>query len=183
VTRVTTRRVVVGACLLLGAGGSAAVMAGVFDRPERFVISESYAFDVTNRGYLAGFADVVAAGRVEKVGAADQEATTTSYTISVTEALKGDVPDVIEVAQLGYRDGEDTYVSESQPLLVAGREYVLVLRRQDADPSKFQVVAGPESAREIPGASSDVVTADWEADWRDAIRNQQYPPGVPGRPA
>lgn len=143
------------------------------DRDETYVISASYAFDVTDPEQLAGYADEIFIGRVMGPGRSverDGEAYT-DYPILVQERLKGRAVGTVTVRQTGGTVEGDTFVLEDQPLLREGGEYLLVVTRE-SDRPQLTLVAGPESAQPVRGPThrAEVVGA-----WKRAVQNQRVP--------
>ncbi|HZJ07731.1 MAG TPA: hypothetical protein VFD59_20050 [Nocardioidaceae bacterium] len=137
------------------------------------VIEASYAFDVTDRGYVAGYADTIVVATVDQVVETQADRQTTLYRVSIEEALEGDPGRSAVVRQLGYDDGRDRFVPEDQPMLAEGGSYLLALTR--ADGGQYTVIGGPVAATELTGGSR----ARIEDTWRAAVADQRYPPGVP----
>ena len=149
-------------------------------------IESSYYFDVSNRSYLAGFADAIVIGRVVEATKNDKSAGQTEYVVAVSDILKGALPSTIRVTQDGWRDGNVVYELRDQSTLVAGHEYLLVLGLEEQK-GTYGVVGGPESVKIIlsstdatPKKIADSVTLpEVKAVWRDAIAQAQFPPGAP----
>ena len=121
-----------------------------------------YAFDVTDRRYLAAFADAVVVGRiVARTGPGP------TYRVELVRALKGDPPAELEVVHVGGDAGEPAPLER-------GGLYVLVLGR-GAD-GGWTTVAGPTSA--VPVAGPDAAPV---RDFERAVREQRWPLGVPRR--
>lgn len=171
------RRALVLAGLCVVAAASMSTHLFREDPAETFPIESSYAFDVTNLAHLAGYADNVFVGRVIAVD--DVQAPQTVYSVEVRNALKGRLSGVIAVAQLGYRDGNDVWVEEEQPLLVVGGQYLLVTNQRIG--SDVEVVLGGPAAsvnldNEAEGRGTDVLGT-----YRNAVEAAVYPPGVPSK--
>jgi hypothetical protein len=181
---VSRRAVVVVAFLVVAVSAVVVARIAIESEPrvptgspvEEAGIETSYAFDVTNRRYLAAWADAVVIGRVvEQVS--EQEPRTT-YRVEVVRALKGDLTGAVQVRQLGYVDDQNVaHETADQPLLTPGRTYMLALGTGD-DGDAYTLVAGPAAAVPLTSTSDSDQTV---AEYRRAVREQVYPPGVPRR--
>ncbi len=145
------------------------------DVSQVFRIESSYAFDVTNLPYLAGYADNVFLARVVAVDGVQEPHTV--YRVQVDDVLKGSLSGEVAVAQLGNRSGNDVWVEEEQPLLEVGSRYLLVTNPRIG--SDVEVVLGGPAASVNLDHASQTGTSDLLDDYRQAIKADVYPPGVP----
>lgn len=141
-----------------------------------FPIENSYAFDVSDKEQLAGYADDIYIGSVSAIRSIDEEAATTQYEVQIDEVLKGRLDGTVIVSQSGYRKGDATYVSEDQPLLHIGAVYLLVTNPDVREKGQHTLVAGPASAVSASENRGEIIR-----EYARAIRNQYYPPGVAPR--
>jgi len=155
-----------------------AALAGVIvsslgNRGETYIISASYAFDVSDPEQLAGYANDIFIGRVVGPGKSVELGgeVYTDYRVVVQERLKGRVVDTVTVRQTGGTAEGDTWVLEDQPLLRPGGEYLLVVTREPDRP-QLTLVAGPESARAVRDSADRTETREA---WKRAIQNQRPP--------
>jgi hypothetical protein len=176
-----SKRIIVIAAILLTGGAVAAVAfaGGEQDAAPEVasghsrVIESSYAFDVSNKRYVAGYADAVVIGRV--AGRASQSEPYTTYDIDVIRALKGSPPPALTARQLGYVDDDGVaHETEDQPLLDDGRVYVLALT---GDAGGYTIVGGPAAAARADGGEGSPLVREYQ----QAVREQREPPGVPPR--
>jgi hypothetical protein len=93
----------------------------------------------------------------------------------VLEPIKGRLEGTVTVSQLGYVDGSETHVTEDQPLLIPGQEYILATNPDVAHDGWHTLIAGPTAAATTNEANRGEVVAEY----RRAVRNQVYPPGQP----
>lgn len=143
--------------------------------PTSTPIHASYGYDVSDPEQLFGDASFVIVATVEKdLGRVHGELT--AFRVSVVDELKGEVPDVIEVTQDGFRRGRRTWEFESWPLLQVGRTYVLALTipAEQWNQQRLHVLIGPldEHRSEVTGSEDPVV-----ASYRNAVANARYPDG------
>ena len=161
--------------ILIAVGAVYAAVSGSASGSDRHVIPSSYIFDVSDPRLVAGYADNVFVGRVERRVDVESDAQRTLYAVKVLERLKGTVSGEVTVSQLGYVDGEDVYVLEDQPLLVVGRTYLVATT--DGQPDGNQtLIGGPAASIRI---TSDAQRRDVVASYRQAVKEQRFPPGVP----
>ncbi len=141
------------------------------------VIESSFAFDVSNKRYIAGYADaLIVVSGAQRVS---QSEPYTTYRLSVSKVLKGKVGTVITGRQLGYVDKTGvTHQTEDQPLLGAGKAYVLALSR---DARGYTIIGGPAAAAPTNGDSNNRVGNGSAVigEYEQAVREQRQPPGVP----
>lgn len=147
--------------------------------PRKEIIETSYIFDVTNLRHLAGYADNVFVGEVQAiVGVEDGH---TQYQVTVENTVKGQLEGEVIVSQLGYVAGNETHVTEDQPLLVTGESYLLVTNPMNPDPTGKDwqdLISGPMTAIPIRSGSRAATIERY----RGAVANQMYPPGLPPKP-
>ena len=110
-------------------------------------IESSYAYDVTNLKLLSGQADAIVIANVVGVSRTSEEAGTTSFTIDVTDSIKGTLSGRQTVDQLGFveKTGKThtTVEDPDQPLLKVGSTALLTLG-QEPD-GRLIVIGGPRS--------------------------------------
>lgn len=143
----------------------------------------SFAFDVSNKRKLAGFAEQVFVGRViEKIGEEGKATTNpgtvipqTQFRVEVLEVIEGTISDEVVVNQQGGYDPEDNSVllMENDPLLQRGATY-LFLTRTDPEKQWLAVVA--------PGYADIRMTSPEQrervvSEFRVAVANQERPYG------
>ena len=156
--------------LILGVGGGT-VYAHLTATPH--VIESSYAFDVTNRALLAGYADNVYVGRVEKRVDTQVDRQRTLFRITVEQVYKGSPGHVTVVRQLGYSSLRGTWIPGDQPVLQEGKRYLLATT--NADHRQQTVIAGPEAVVTVTSTNKQKLDMKWST----AVREQKYPLGVP----
>lgn len=126
---------------------SAAVYSAWPTTMEHRSIESSYAYDVTNLKLLSGQADAIVIANVVGVSETDEEAGTTSFTIDVTDSIKGNLGGRQTVEQLGFVETtgktHTTVEDPDQPLLQVGSTALLTLG-QEPD-SRLIVIGGPRS--------------------------------------
>jgi hypothetical protein len=144
--------------------------------PRKIIIETSSTFDVTNLRHLAGYADNVFVGEVRAiVGVEDDH---TQYQVTVEDTVKGQLEGEVIVSQLGYVTGNETHVTEDQPLLVMGESYLLVTNPNTSGKDWQDLISGPMTAIPIRSGSRAATIERY----RDAVANQMYPPGLPPKP-
>lgn len=141
-------------------------------------IHGSYIFDVSNKRYMAGYSDAILVGEVETIE--EVVPPFTRYRVSVVETLKGELPASVVVKQHGFASGNDLEVLEDQPLLQVGQTYVLMTNPAlDGETSDLTLLAAPLATIHTTDSNRDEIVRDI----RDAIRNQEYPPGLARKPS
>ena len=142
------------------------------------LIRPSYAFDVTDRYQLAGYAENVFVGRVTGIAGVDdaEQGPYSIFDVEVEEALKGALQGKVQVRQLGGTVGKDVWVVDHDQLLVVGQTYVLATRSSQKQKNAQMLVAGTVSHQAV-SSSSERESAVTQ--WRDAITNQRWPETLP----
>lgn len=134
---------------------SAILQSRAEDRTSVGAIKDSYAFDVKNKAKLMGFADAAFVGTVVDKEATIDSAATTVWRVSVSRAVKGSPTGEVFVRQLGYVDGDgQAHVTEEQPMLEAGRRYLLVTT-VDAQTGQHTLIAGPAASVPVGSAARE----------------------------
>ncbi|MEU6075472.1 hypothetical protein [Micromonospora sp. NPDC047074] len=170
--------------LVAGAAAVAVASGGwwAYDtlRPgETHSVHPSYAFDVKDQTKVAGFADHVVVGTVDRVAGVQQRDGTpyTVYDVTVDQTLKGEPVRTLRVVQLGGTLGRDTWRVEGASLLRPGTTYVLAAKAEQGR-GTHQLVGGadfPVVDRTGAGAGGpDPVT-----EWRESVARQRWPEELP----
>ena len=146
--------------LVLALYASGTLSPGVDQPPEatgRVVVMDGgYALDVTRLPVVLAYAGTAFVGRVEQVKGQDEDGGWTYARVAVTQSIVGSVPDTVTIRQSGYVDESGTtHLTEDQPLVVAGRDYVFAASAEP-DSETYTVVAGPHGAVD-PGADLDAL--------------------------
>jgi hypothetical protein len=160
------------AAAVLGVGGGLGYLSLVAE-PKTKVIESSYVFDVTNPNLVAGFVDNIFIGRVDEQVYVDTTLGWTTYRVTVQHVFKGNPGRTVLISQLGYRNWREVSVPADQPLLTPGKTYLVTT--SDRGDGQQAVPGGPHSITEVTANNR----ADLDRKWTNAIRNQQYPPGLP----
>ncbi|HEV2757215.1 MAG TPA: hypothetical protein VG318_15725 [Actinomycetota bacterium] len=159
----------VGAALSLGM-----MQLGWFGEPRIVEIHTSYGFDLTDAESVFGYAHFVATAEVtEELGKVGDS---THFKVSPVEEMKGELPDSVTVAQIGFELDGDVYQMEDQPLLEVGETYVLALTApyEDAASEVLTVLGGPVSA-----AAVDVADEAALEGLRTAAEHRKWPSDLP----
>lgn len=136
-------------------------------------IETSSTFDVSNLPRLAGYADDIFVAEVQTVeGVEDNH---TQYRVAVEETIKGDLQGEVVVSQLGYITDNVVHVTEDQPLLLVGGDYLLVTNPDTTGTGWQTLITGPASAVPLEGANRNGIIERY----RGATARQVYPPGLP----
>ncbi len=140
-------------------------------------VSPSWSFDVGDKRRLAGFSTDVFIGRV--VGQAGTEGRPTSkpgttlpytqFTVEVLHNLKGDATGTVTVSQEGGYIGDELVLVNNDPLLTAGRTYLLVTVHS-AEKGWYQIVApGPGNLAIADAAQRATLVGEFERAVREQI--------------
>ncbi|WBB79081.1 hypothetical protein O7606_23310 [Micromonospora sp. WMMD882] len=144
------------------------------------VVHSSYAFDVHDDAKVAGFADYVVVGTVERVAEVQERHGGTPYTVfdvRVRQTLKGRPVRTLRVTQLGGTLGDETWRVAGEPLLETGTTYVLAARTERGR-GTHQLVGGAD----FPVVDETAVTAGASrpvAEWRRNVADQRWPEELP----
>lgn len=167
-----TRTLVRGSVLAVLAGILVGLLSTTSERgtkvpPDESYIQDSYAFDVKDKRQLMGYASEVFVAQVVEKVETDQQAGMTLWRVSVLDSIKGSRIGEALVRQLGYVDdnGKEHH-AEEQPLLAAGKRYLLVTTRQSGA-GENTLVAGPSSSVEVgPAEHQRSVASEYRAAMR-----------------
>lgn len=141
-----------------------------------FPIAASYAFDVTDRRQVAGFADHVFVGTVTDIVGVDRSRKgppATIWQVEVAEVLKGSVSGSVRVVQYGARIGRSTWVMDGVTPLAVGQVFLLAV----TDSSGRLLSVGGPSAPERADSATD--RARLIARWGRAVAEQRWPDNLP----
>ncbi|MDQ3766264.1 MAG: hypothetical protein M3346_02855 [Actinomycetota bacterium] len=164
----------IGVALAVAALAPLAYDAAVADRN---TIHPSYAFDVSNKRYMAGYSDAIFVGGVQAIE--EVAPPYTRYRVTVEEVLKGELDESTVVRQHGYVSGNDVEVLDEQPLLEVGESYVLMANPAlEGETSDLMLIGAPLAAVQTTDSNRGEIVRDI----REAIRNQEYPPGLAKKP-
>ena len=123
---------------------------------ERREMHTSYAFNVNDLRILSGQADNIVFARVVGVADVDEELGTTSFTVEITDVIKGDLRGRQVVQQLGFSETNGkthtTVEDPDQPLLRPGSEVLLTLGRE---PDGRNIIIGGPRSVVVLGAGTD----------------------------
>jgi hypothetical protein len=138
---------------------------------DRYQIAPSYAFDVSDRRQVAGFADQVFVGTVADKAGVDRSngPPTTNWTVEVEQVLKGTVAGSVRVRQTGTSRSVGDGVT---PLSVGG---TFLIAATDSD-GRLISVGGPSAPARIESAAD---RSRLVAQWEKAIAEQRWPNNLP----
>jgi hypothetical protein len=140
------------------------------------VIRSSYAFDVSNRELLAGYADNVFVGRVEDIAGVDESnGPSTIFRVTVEDSLKGTLQGSVLVRQLGAKIGKDVWLVENDEQLSPGQTYVFATKHSRQQRDAQVLLAGTLSHQRAAAADRERVVNEW----RQALGRQRMPENVP----
>ncbi|MEW1587134.1 hypothetical protein AB0283_17060 [Micromonospora vinacea] len=146
---------------------------------ETHSVHSSYAFDVSDETKVAGFADYVVVGTVDRI-ADVQERDGTPYTVfdvTVDQTLKGQPVKTLLVVQLGGTLGKDTWQVDGEPLLRTGATYVLAAKTEQGL-GTHQLVGGADFPV-IDRAAARSGGSDPVTQWQDSVARQRWPEELP----
>lgn len=144
------------------------------------VVHSSYAFDVHDDTKVAGFADYVVVGTVERVAEVQERHGDTPYTVfdvRVRQTLKGQPVRHLRITQLGGTLDDETWQVEGESLLKTGTTYVLAARTERGL-GTHQLVAGADFP-EVDEAAVTAAASGPVAQWRQHVANQRWPEELP----
>jgi hypothetical protein len=135
--------------------------------PVRRVLSASWATSYESVAAVTAASDAVVIGTVSReiatendtsrAGAVTATVVFTDFEISVTEVLKGNVPDFIVLHQTGGRAGDVLYEIDDDPLLEIGASYLLFLKLGAS--GRFHVAGGPDGRLLVESGSASSLSA------------------------
>ncbi len=140
-------------------------------------LQPGWAFDMSDRRQVAGYADHVIIGMVEGHQSTPPSIDPggTTYFVWVQQILKGDPgTGLIPLRQLGVQlVGKDITLIEGVEQVVAGRTYAFAFTD---DRGRYLLLSGPHCPEP---ASTPTERSAAIAAWQDAIRNQHWPDNLP----
>ncbi|WDZ85448.1 hypothetical protein [Micromonospora cathayae] len=147
------------------------------------VVHSSYSFDVHDDTKVAGFADYVVVGTVERVAEVQERHGDTPYTVfdvRVRQTLKGQPVRHLRISQLGGTLDDESWRVAGEPLLETGTTYVLAARTERGL-GTHQLVAGADFPV-VDAAATTGATSGPVAEWRRNVANQRWPEELPRTP-
>jgi len=141
-----------------------------------FPIAGSYAFDVTDRRQVAGFADHIFVATVTDIVGVDRSGNgppSTIWQIEVAEVLKGSVSGSVRVAQYGARIGRSTWVMDGVTPLALDQTFLLAVTDSSG---RLLTVGGPSAPERVDSATN---RARLIAQWEKAVAEQRWPDNLP----
>lgn len=156
------------------AGLAAAVLPVVprSEGPRSVWIQADFAYDVSDPTFVAGDATVIVVATVDEEIRKDGDRTL--FQVSVSDVLEGEVPQVLNVSQLGFRTDEAVYELEEFPLMTLGKTYIMALvapSEQEAQDALILLSASGEGNLVEVVDSGDPKVASY----RDAVMGQRVP--------
>jgi hypothetical protein len=162
------------AVALIGGYSAYAVTADdrAADRANNGIIRSSYTYDVNNKSTLTKKVDAVFLGRVLNKAETLEDDASTVWNVEVLDTIKGKSVTVgtqIRVRQLGYLDNDgQLHQTEDQPILMAGRDYMLAANDNDGD--GLILVGGASAA--APAETSDK-KSKLKKEYKDALKSAE----------
>lgn len=171
----TRRRVAVGVVAMLVAVAGFLTYELALREPQVHVLSAGSAFDTTDRTQVAGFADHIVIGTVDRIVKVDTHngGPWTIFAVTVVESLKGELVGEVELNQLGGSTRRDIWTVEGFTPMTVGGTYLIALTDDDG---LLTSVGGSSAPMLISG---EAARADSVSLWRDAIAHQRWPDGLP----
>ncbi len=144
--------------------------------PKVVQVTSDTAFDPSDHEAVAGWADAIFVGTVERYLHTEAPASgtpETQFQVSVDTELKGDLPAKVVVNQFGGRARNEIIVVDGMPLISAGKTYLFIARYYAE--KKWLTIANGLGATEL--TSQNRVNGQPEPDavkrMRDAIAHQK----------
>lgn len=167
--------VLVALVVVIGVGGWMGYQA--LREQSAHSISPSYAFDVSDRTQVAGYADHILIGRVNDIKNVDggEGPPQSVFTVEVMETLKGSLAGTVRVFQTGRIGGIDSSQMDGEGPVSRNATYLLAVTNSDG---RYFSLGGPH----VPQLLSTQAKRDAAVDtWTDAIANQRWPLDLPPR--
>ena len=142
-------------------------------------VHASYAFDVSDETKVAGFADYVVVGTVDRVADVEERNGTpyTVFDVTVDLTLKGQPVKTLRMVQLGGTLGKDTWQVAGEPLLRPGATYVLAAKTEEGR-GTHQLVGGADFPV-VDRAAARAGGSDQVTQWQDSVARQRWPEELP----